>query len=87
MPRPSWVTEAAYASLYRLENSIHVLMTEKLGYTECVEEDHHMRLWNFLDYLEETYVTPTFQGPSQNVSRNRGSGTGGLVADVSEGNE
>lgn len=56
-----WLTVQGYKKVVALEAQIHHLMTEKLGWVGCPElDDQNSRLWNFLDYLEETYVRPTY---------------------------
>lgn len=60
MTRP-WLTDVAYIKLVGMEDEIHRYMT-KLGWTECVGDfTIENRVWNFLDYLEQTYVIPTYQ--------------------------
>lgn len=68
-----WVTEEGYDWLSRMESSIHRYMTVRLGWRECVESNPYLRMWNFLDYLEETYVIPTYQSDA-NTARNLCSG-------------
>lgn len=59
--KKTWLTEEAVSALYFIEQQIYKTMVMKLGWTECVEENHIDRFNSFLDYLEETYVIPTVQ--------------------------
>jgi len=57
----NWTGPEGISQLYFIEQQIFKTMTQKLGWTECVETDPQHRFANFLDYLEETYVIPTLQ--------------------------
>lgn len=85
--RRPWLTEQAYVKLSNLETQVHESMTN-LGWKECVGGyDQEMRLWNFLDYLEETYVIPTYQvyRDNNNVLTVRVSSTDGGLCSTPKG--
>ena len=76
----TWLTQEGVSALYFIEQQIYKTMTQKLGWTECIEDNHIDRFNNFLDYLEETYVIPTTQ-IRENDSANSSWG-GGRRTDV-----
>lgn len=63
--------EEAYETLKLWESKLDTLMTKKLGYTGRLHDDPNDRLWNFLDYIREEYVIPTYQANVVNSSPRR----------------
>lgn len=75
--KSTWLTEEGFRKLYALENQIHDYMTRRLGWTEWLaSDDQERRVWNFLDYLEETYVVPTYQEYDRSTTWSTGSISG-----------
>lgn len=65
-----WLTLESYKKIYSVEALLHKTML-RAGWTSNLAPDPQTRVANFLDFLRETYVIPTYQdsNDSSRISR------------------